>query len=104
MIIVHLTLFHVSSFHSAYTEPFPVCSVSATVSNEEDHGRTSEEEDGCGDHCHDRQVSYCKYPNVNAQTIVVHTQIKVQRFGVSKIFLERNYALNLYCNKRCYFK
>ncbi|XP_058647926.1 FYVE, RhoGEF and PH domain-containing protein 5 isoform X2 [Onychostoma macrolepis] len=41
---------------SAYTEPFPVCSVSATVSNEEDHGRTSEEEDGCGDHCHDRQI------------------------------------------------
>ncbi|XP_043108212.1 FYVE, RhoGEF and PH domain-containing protein 5 isoform X2 [Puntigrus tetrazona] len=41
---------------SAYTEPFPVCSVSATVSNEEDHGRTSEEEDGCGDHCYDRQI------------------------------------------------
>ncbi|KTG07321.1 hypothetical protein cypCar_00019536, partial [Cyprinus carpio] len=41
---------------SAYTEPFPVCPVSATVSNEEDHGRTSEEEDGCGDHCHDRQI------------------------------------------------
>ncbi|XP_077059286.1 FYVE, RhoGEF and PH domain-containing protein 5 isoform X3 [Siphateles boraxobius] len=41
---------------SAYTEPFPVCPVSATVSNEEDNGRTSEEEDGCGDHCHDRQI------------------------------------------------
>ncbi|XP_067244394.1 FYVE, RhoGEF and PH domain-containing protein 5 isoform X1 [Chanodichthys erythropterus] len=41
---------------SAYTEPFPVCPVSATLSNEEDHGRTSEEEDGCGDHCHDRQI------------------------------------------------
>ncbi|XP_016147649.1 FYVE, RhoGEF and PH domain-containing protein 5 isoform X2 [Sinocyclocheilus grahami] len=41
---------------SDYTEPFPVCSVSATVSNEEDHGHTSEEEDGCGDHCHDRQI------------------------------------------------
>uniref|UniRef100_A0A673K9G8 FYVE, RhoGEF and PH domain-containing protein 5-like n=1 Tax=Sinocyclocheilus rhinocerous TaxID=307959 RepID=A0A673K9G8_9TELE len=41
---------------SDYTEPFPVCSVSATVSNEEDHGYTSEEEDGCGDHCHDRQI------------------------------------------------
>ncbi|XP_026111262.1 FYVE, RhoGEF and PH domain-containing protein 5-like isoform X1 [Carassius auratus] len=41
---------------SAYTEPFPVCSVSATVSNEEDHGHTSEEEDGSGDHCHDRQI------------------------------------------------
>ncbi|XP_050978377.1 FYVE, RhoGEF and PH domain-containing protein 5 isoform X2 [Labeo rohita] len=41
---------------SAYTEPFPVCPVSATVSNEEDHGRTSEEEDGCIDHCHDRQI------------------------------------------------
>ncbi|KAK2874344.1 hypothetical protein Q8A67_021497 [Cirrhinus molitorella] len=41
---------------SAYTEPFPVCPVSANVSNEEDHGRTSEEEDGCGDHCHDRQI------------------------------------------------
>ncbi|XP_056323929.1 FYVE, RhoGEF and PH domain-containing protein 5 [Danio aesculapii] len=41
---------------SAYTEPFPVCPVSALVSNEEDHGRTSEEEDGCGDHCHDRQI------------------------------------------------
>ncbi|KAI2659336.1 FYVE, RhoGEF and PH domain-containing protein 5 [Labeo rohita] len=42
--------------NSAYTEPFPVCPVSATVSNEEDHGRTSEEEDGCIDHCHDRQI------------------------------------------------
>uniref|UniRef100_A0A8C2HS33 FYVE, RhoGEF and PH domain containing 5a n=1 Tax=Cyprinus carpio TaxID=7962 RepID=A0A8C2HS33_CYPCA len=41
---------------SAYTEPFPVCSASATVSNEEDHGHTSEEEDGCGDICHDRQI------------------------------------------------
>ncbi|TRY65793.1 hypothetical protein DNTS_014260 [Danionella cerebrum] len=38
---------------SAYTEPFPV---SATTSNEEDHGRTSEEEDGCGEQCHDRQI------------------------------------------------
>lgn len=46
-----------SSILSAYTEPFPVCPVSATLSNEEDHGRTSEEEEGCGDHCHDRQVS-----------------------------------------------
>ncbi|XP_055039834.2 FYVE, RhoGEF and PH domain-containing protein 5 isoform X1 [Misgurnus anguillicaudatus] len=43
---------------SAYTEPFPVCPAPApaTVSNEEDHGRTSEEEDGCGDHCNDRQI------------------------------------------------
>ncbi|XP_057218129.1 FYVE, RhoGEF and PH domain-containing protein 5 isoform X1 [Triplophysa rosa] len=41
---------------SAYTEPFPVCHAPATVSNEEDHGRTSEEEDGCADHCYDRQI------------------------------------------------
>ncbi|XP_051967728.1 FYVE, RhoGEF and PH domain-containing protein 5-like isoform X1 [Xyrauchen texanus] len=41
---------------SAYTEPFPVCSAPVSVSNEEDHGRTSEEEDGREDHCHDRQI------------------------------------------------
>ncbi|XP_051528911.1 FYVE, RhoGEF and PH domain-containing protein 5-like isoform X2 [Myxocyprinus asiaticus] len=38
---------------SAYTEPFPA---PVSVSNEEDHGRTSEEEEGCGDLCHDRQI------------------------------------------------
>ncbi|XP_051956917.1 FYVE, RhoGEF and PH domain-containing protein 5-like isoform X2 [Xyrauchen texanus] len=41
---------------SAYTEPFPVCPAPVSASNEEDHGRTSEEEEGCGDLCHDRQI------------------------------------------------
>ncbi|KAL2091393.1 hypothetical protein ACEWY4_013656 [Coilia grayii] len=41
---------------SAYTEPFPVLPASTSLSAEEDHGRTSEEEDGCGDHGYDRQI------------------------------------------------
>ncbi|XP_031423317.1 FYVE, RhoGEF and PH domain-containing protein 5 isoform X3 [Clupea harengus] len=41
---------------SAYTEPFPVCPASTSLSAEEDHGRTSEEEEGCGDHGYDRQI------------------------------------------------
>ncbi|XP_028855111.1 FYVE, RhoGEF and PH domain-containing protein 5-like isoform X2 [Denticeps clupeoides] len=41
---------------SAYTEPFPVCPASTSFSAEEDHGRTSEEEDGCADHSFDRQI------------------------------------------------
>ncbi|XP_063071027.1 FYVE, RhoGEF and PH domain-containing protein 5 isoform X2 [Engraulis encrasicolus] len=41
---------------SAYTEPFPVLPASTSLSAEEDHGRTSEEEDGCGDHGYERQI------------------------------------------------
>ncbi|XP_036414856.1 FYVE, RhoGEF and PH domain-containing protein 5 isoform X1 [Colossoma macropomum] len=41
---------------SAYTEPFPVCPAPASLSADEDHGRTSEEEEGCGDHSYDRQI------------------------------------------------
>ncbi|XP_030633385.1 FYVE, RhoGEF and PH domain-containing protein 5 isoform X2 [Chanos chanos] len=41
---------------SAYTEPFPVCPAPAGLSAEEDHGRTSEEEEGCADHGYDRQI------------------------------------------------
>ncbi|XP_066527987.1 FYVE, RhoGEF and PH domain-containing protein 5 [Hoplias malabaricus] len=41
---------------SAYTEPFPVCPAPGSLSAEEDHGRTSEEEEGCGDHSYDRQI------------------------------------------------
>ncbi|XP_035376273.1 FYVE, RhoGEF and PH domain-containing protein 5 isoform X2 [Electrophorus electricus] len=41
---------------SAYTEPFPVCAAPTSLSAEDDHGRTSEEEEGCSDHGYDRQV------------------------------------------------
>ncbi|XP_072522062.1 FYVE, RhoGEF and PH domain-containing protein 5 isoform X2 [Salminus brasiliensis] len=41
---------------SAYTEPFPVCPAPASLSADEDHGRTSEEEEGCGDHTYDKQI------------------------------------------------
>lgn len=41
---------------SAYTEPFPVNSVSAGLSADEDHGRTSEEEDGALEQSYDRQI------------------------------------------------
>ncbi|XP_056129111.1 FYVE, RhoGEF and PH domain-containing protein 5 isoform X2 [Lampris incognitus] len=41
---------------SAYTEPFPVDHISAGVSAEEDHGRTSEEEDGGVEQGYDRQI------------------------------------------------
>ncbi|XP_077583220.1 FYVE, RhoGEF and PH domain-containing protein 5 isoform X1 [Stigmatopora nigra] len=40
---------------SAYTEPFPLSSVSAG-STEEDHGRTSEEEEGSMEQAYDRQT------------------------------------------------
>ncbi|XP_054640837.1 FYVE, RhoGEF and PH domain-containing protein 5 isoform X2 [Dunckerocampus dactyliophorus] len=40
---------------SAYTEPFPLSSVSAG-SAEEDHGRTSEEEEGAAEQSYDRQI------------------------------------------------
>lgn len=41
---------------SAYTEPFPINTASAGQSAEEDHGRTSEEEEGVGEPSFDRQV------------------------------------------------
>ncbi|XP_068171063.1 FYVE, RhoGEF and PH domain-containing protein 5 isoform X2 [Antennarius striatus] len=41
---------------SAYTEPFPINPVSAGPSTEEDHGRTSEEEEGTGEQMYDRQI------------------------------------------------
>uniref|UniRef100_H3D0M2 FYVE, RhoGEF and PH domain containing 5 n=1 Tax=Tetraodon nigroviridis TaxID=99883 RepID=H3D0M2_TETNG len=41
---------------SAYTEPFPVNSISAVPSGDEDHGRTSEEEEGAGEPSCDRQI------------------------------------------------
>ncbi|XP_044205056.1 FYVE, RhoGEF and PH domain-containing protein 5 isoform X1 [Thunnus albacares] len=41
---------------SAYTEPFPLNPVSAGLSVEEDHGRTSEEEEGVGEQSYDRQI------------------------------------------------
>lgn len=43
--------------NSAYTEPFPVNTVSTGLSADEDHGRTSEEEDGVMEQSFDRQVS-----------------------------------------------
>ncbi|XP_034551412.1 FYVE, RhoGEF and PH domain-containing protein 5 isoform X2 [Notolabrus celidotus] len=41
---------------SAYTEPFPMNPVSAGLSADEDHGRTSEEEEGTAEQCYDRQI------------------------------------------------
>ncbi|XP_046731060.1 FYVE, RhoGEF and PH domain-containing protein 5 isoform X1 [Silurus meridionalis] len=41
---------------SAYTEPFPVCPAPALNFTEEDHGRTSEEEEGNADQSSDRQI------------------------------------------------
>ncbi|XP_028261782.1 FYVE, RhoGEF and PH domain-containing protein 5 isoform X2 [Parambassis ranga] len=41
---------------SAYTEPFPMNPVSAGLSADEDHGRTSEEEEGVGEQSFDRQI------------------------------------------------
>ncbi|XP_069005305.1 FYVE, RhoGEF and PH domain-containing protein 5 isoform X1 [Embiotoca jacksoni] len=41
---------------SAYTEPFPINSVSAGLSADEDHGRTSEEEEGLAEQSYDRQI------------------------------------------------
>ncbi|XP_029908214.1 FYVE, RhoGEF and PH domain-containing protein 5 isoform X2 [Myripristis murdjan] len=41
---------------SAYTEPFPMSSISAGLSAEEDHGRTSEEEEGGTEQGYDRQI------------------------------------------------
>ncbi|XP_042358628.1 FYVE, RhoGEF and PH domain-containing protein 5 isoform X2 [Plectropomus leopardus] len=41
---------------SAYTEPFPVNSISAGLSADEDQGRTSEEEEGVAEQSYDRQI------------------------------------------------
>ncbi|XP_041836559.1 FYVE, RhoGEF and PH domain-containing protein 5 isoform X2 [Melanotaenia boesemani] len=41
---------------SAYTEPFPMNPTSAGQLADEDHGRTSEEEDGIGEQGYDRQI------------------------------------------------
>ncbi|XP_067360612.1 FYVE, RhoGEF and PH domain-containing protein 5 isoform X2 [Channa argus] len=41
---------------SAYTEPFPMNPTSAELSVDEDHGRTSEEEEGVAEQCNDRQI------------------------------------------------
>lgn len=46
-----------SSPGSAYTEPFPMNPVSAGLSADEDHGRTSEEEEGAVEQGYERQVS-----------------------------------------------
>ncbi|KAM7402538.1 hypothetical protein PAMP_017766 [Pampus punctatissimus] len=41
---------------SAYTEPFPLNPMSAGLSAEEDHGRTSEEEEGGGEQGYDQEM------------------------------------------------
>ena len=46
-----------SSFGSAYTEPFPMNPTPDGPSMDEDHGRTSEEEEGGVEQSYDRQVS-----------------------------------------------
>lgn len=50
-----------SPLGSAYTEPFPVNPISAGLSADEDHGRTSEEEEGVAEQSYDRQVRYGIY-------------------------------------------
>lgn len=50
-------LLYYTIFSSAYTEPFPMNSISAVLSADEDHGQTSEEEEeGAGEPSCDRQV------------------------------------------------
>lgn len=44
---------------SAYTEPFPMPPTSAGLSADEDHGRTSEEEEGVTEPSFDRQIDDC---------------------------------------------
>ncbi|XP_028301633.1 FYVE, RhoGEF and PH domain-containing protein 5 isoform X2 [Gouania willdenowi] len=41
---------------SAYTEPFPLNLVSDGLTGDEDHGRTSEEEEGAAEQSYDRQI------------------------------------------------
>ncbi|XP_054473020.1 FYVE, RhoGEF and PH domain-containing protein 5 isoform X2 [Anoplopoma fimbria] len=41
---------------STYTEPFPINPISAGLSADEDHGRTSEEEEGVAEQSYDRQI------------------------------------------------
>lgn len=67
--MLYLTIAHLLSLASAYTEAYNVCSlavapqtvsvgaVGAEMTGEEDQGRTSEEEDGGADSNYDRQVS-----------------------------------------------
>uniref|UniRef100_A0A3Q2VIP0 FYVE, RhoGEF and PH domain containing 5a n=1 Tax=Haplochromis burtoni TaxID=8153 RepID=A0A3Q2VIP0_HAPBU len=45
-----------SDNESAYTEPFPMNPVSAGLSADEDHGRTSEEEEGAVEQGYERQI------------------------------------------------
>uniref|UniRef100_A0A3Q0RR35 FYVE, RhoGEF and PH domain containing 5a n=1 Tax=Amphilophus citrinellus TaxID=61819 RepID=A0A3Q0RR35_AMPCI len=47
---------------SAYTEPFPMNPVSAGLSGDEDHGRTSEEEEGAVEQSYERQVTSQQFP------------------------------------------
>lgn len=54
------------SLVSAYTEPFPMNPISAGLSAEEDHGRTSEEEEGVGEPSYDRQVRYGTWRQMEA--------------------------------------
>lgn len=61
MFCYHYAVFLPSN--SAYTEPFPVNTVCAGLSTDEDHGRTSEEEDGVMEQSFDRQVSNKKQRN-----------------------------------------
>lgn len=59
---------NVPSLTSAYTEPFPINTISAGLSAEEDHGRTSEEEEGVGEPSFDRQVRQMKGGVVGVRT------------------------------------
>lgn len=59
-------------FSSAYTEPFPMNSISAALSADEDHGRTSEEEEGAGEPSCDRQVRYRTQAQMEGRRKVVN--------------------------------
>lgn len=69
-------------FSSAYTEPFPMNSISALLSTDEDHGRTSEEEEGAGETSCDRQVSYGTQMQMEAgkwllESLAVHAPLQI---------------------------
>lgn len=57
LVMVVLSHTVISFSGSAYTEPFPMNPVSAGQSADEDHGRTSEEEEGGAEQSYDRQVN-----------------------------------------------
>lgn len=73
---------------SAYTEPFPINPVSAGLSADEDHGRTSEEEDGALEQSYDRQVS-SKIQKKKDKKVCNRHGVSYQLFYFNTPFLEK---------------